>query len=90
MEPRGNRSGDSEYRTDLQLTKGFTIGGVRVALIGSVYNAFSTENEIGVCTSIGGCGLVFEGGMPVPEFELGEAIAWSLPRRWEIGLRVEF
>ncbi len=90
VEPRGNREGDSAYRTDLQLTKGFSIGGVRLALIGSVYNAFSSENVTGVCTAIQGCGVIFVNGIPTPEFDLGEATSWSLPRSWEIGLRIEF
>jgi hypothetical protein len=49
-------------------------------LIGSVYNALSTEYETGVCESISGCG----------DYELGDPDDWRTPRRWEVGFRVEF
>jgi hypothetical protein len=80
-EPRGNRDGWDAYGLDLQVSKGFTIADrVRLLLIGSVYNALSTEYETGVCESISGCG----------DYELGDPDDWRTPRRWEVGFRVEF
>jgi hypothetical protein len=48
--------------------------------IGSVYNTFNTENGIAVCSRVSGCGA----------YQTGEATAWSLPRSYELGFRVEF
>jgi hypothetical protein len=81
VEPRGSREGFSAYNLDLQLSKGFTIGNrVRLVAIGSVYNTFSSENAIAVCSATFGCGA----------YLTGEATAWSLPRSYELGFRVEF
>ena len=81
LEPRGSRDAFSAYNLDLQLSKGFTINNrVRLVAIGSVYNTFSTENGIAVCSLVSGCG----------SFATGEALAWTLPRSYELGFRVEF
>jgi len=60
--------------------KGFTISRVRLVLIGSVYNAFSTEYGTGVCNGVSGCG----------EYEPGDATTWRRPRSYEVGFRIEF
>jgi hypothetical protein len=80
LEPRGSREANSSYQLDLQLSKGFTVGPVRIVLIGSVYNVFSNERPTAVCTHDGGCGA----------FEMGEPTDWQTPRRYELGFRVEF
>ena len=81
LEPRGNREAFNASNLDLQLSKGFTFGNrVRLVAIGSVYNAFDTENGTAVCSLISGCG----------SFEMGEAISWTLPRSYELGFRIEF
>jgi hypothetical protein len=80
LEPRGSRDANSSYQLDLQLSKGFTVGPVRMVLIGSVYNVFSNERPTAVCTHDGGCG----------DFEMGEPTDWQTPRRYELGFRVEF
>ena len=81
LEPRGSRDAFNGYNLDLQLSKGFTISNrVRLVAIGSVYNTFSTENGTSVCSLVSGCG----------SFEMGEALSWTLPRRYELGFRVEF
>jgi hypothetical protein len=80
LEPRGSRDGENYHRLDLQLAKGFTIDRFRLVLIGSVLNALSSESVAGVCPDVGGCG----------NLELGEPYAWQLPRRWELGFRLEF
>jgi len=81
LEPRGSRDAFNAYNLDLQLSKGFTISNrVRLVAIGSVYNTFSTENGTTVCSLVSGCGA----------YEMGEALAWILPRSYELGFRIEF
>jgi hypothetical protein len=81
-EPRGSNEANSNYQLDLQLSKGFTIGSaVRMVLIGSVFNVFSSEEVTGVCNSINGCG---------GDTLTGGATNWQTPRRYELGFRVEF
>lgn len=80
LEPRGSREANNTYQLDLQLTKGFAIGHTRLVLIGSVLNVFSSEQPVDVCQRISGC----------IDYEMGEAIDWQIPRRYEVGLRLEF
>ena len=80
LEPRGSRDGDQAHQLNLQLSKGFTIARTRLVLIGTVYNAFSSENATSVCSQISGCG----------SFEQGDSTSWQIPRRYELGFRVEF
>jgi hypothetical protein len=81
LEPRGSRKGFTAYNLDLQVTKGFTIANrVRLALIGTIYNTFSTEYGTAVCDIVYGCG----------DYEMGDATTWTTPRRYEVGFRVEF
>jgi hypothetical protein len=80
LEPAGNREANSSHQLDLQLSKGFSLGPVRLVLIGSVYNVFSDERPTEVCERVGGCG----------EIEMGEPTDWQTPRRYELGFRVEF
>jgi hypothetical protein len=86
LEPRGSRDANDLYQLDLQLTKCFTVGGVRLALIGSVFNIVSSERPTAVCAHASGCG-VSEGGAPI---EMGDPTDWQTPRRYELGFRVEF
>ncbi len=86
LEPRGSREASSEYQLDLQLAKGFTAGGVRFVLIGSVLNALSSEQPTSVCEHISGCGF-HDDGVPIA---MGDSTEWQLPRRYELGFRVEF
>jgi hypothetical protein len=80
LEPRGSREAFTEHNLNLQLSKGFTVGDLRVVAIASVLNVFSSEYGTQVCSDVGGCG----------GFAVGEAIDWSLPRRYELGFRAEF
>ena len=80
VEPRGSREGDEWAQLDLQLTKEFRLGRVRLRLIGTVLNLFDAENATWVCDNVNGCG----------EFELGDPLEWQMPRRYELGMRVEF
>jgi hypothetical protein len=86
LEPRGSRGANDQYQLDLQLTKGFTVGAVRLALIGSAFNVFSAEQPTAVCEHVSGCG-VGEGGDPIV---MGDPTDWQTPRRYELGFRVEF
>ena len=80
LEPRGSREANSTYQLDLQLSKGFTVGPVRLVLIGSAFNVFSNEQPVSVCERISGCG----------DIAMGEPTNWQTPRRYEFGLRLEF
>jgi len=80
VEPRGSREGDEWAQLDLQVTKGFNLGRVHLRLIGAVLNLFDSENATGVCDNVNGCG----------DFELGDPTNWQQPRRYELGVRVEF
>jgi hypothetical protein len=86
LEPRGSRDGSSQYQLDLQLTKGFTIGAVRLAVIGSASNVFSDEEPTAVCEHISGCGFEEDGSA----INMGDPTDWQTPRRYELGLRLEF
>jgi hypothetical protein len=86
LEPRGSRDANNSYQLDLQLTKGFTINGVRLAFIGSAYNVFSNEQPIEVCWHSSGCGTD-EDGAPI---FMGDPTNYQTPRRYELGFRVEF
>ena len=81
LEPRGSRDAFDAHGLNLQLSKGFTFGNsVRMVLIGTVYNTFSTEYGTDVCSLSMGCG----------GFAMGDATDWSLPRSYELGFRLEF
>jgi hypothetical protein len=86
VEPRGSRDGNSNYQLDLQVSKGFTVGSsLRLVLIGSVFNVFSSEQVTSICSSINGCTDV--NGESV---DLGGPTNWQTPLRYELGFRVEF
>ena len=88
-EPRGNREANSTHNLDLQLMKGFNIGGVRLVLVGSVLNATSVEEPKSlndICEDASGCANPEGEGL----VDLGDPIDWSFPRRYELGVRIEF
>jgi hypothetical protein len=85
-EPRGNRTASDNYQIDVQFSKGFTLGAVRLELIASVLNLLSSEQPVEVCEHISGCGNP-EGEGLVP---LGAPTEWQEPRSYELGFRVEF
>ncbi len=80
LEPRGSREANSNYQLDLQVSKGFTIGAMRLQLIASGLNALGSERPTGVCWSISGC----------DDIGMGEPRHWQIPRRYEAGFRLEF
>ena len=78
LEPQGSRRGHDLWQLDLQLSKGLRIGHVRLVGIASVFNAFSKEAPIGFIQD------------PFDRRGWGTAEEWQEPRRWEVGIRVEF
>jgi hypothetical protein len=86
LEPLGNREADSYQQLDLQVSKGFRAGRVRFVLIGSVLNVLSSEQPTGVCEHISGCGN-YEDDSPI---SMGDPTEWQIPRRYEVGFRIEF
>ena len=80
LEPRGSREIDTNHQLDLKLSKGLGIGPVNVELIAAVFNLFSSEKAAAVCQFSAGCG----------DIETGAPTEWQLPRRYELGVRVEF
>ena len=77
---QGQRRGICPGKLDLQFGKGFRLGPTRLKLIASIINVFDSEQPRQICDRVTGCG----------DFELGDPIAWQLPRRYELGVRVEF
>ena len=80
LEPRGSRRANSNYQLDLSLTHHLDFGKIGVALIGSVANVLNSERPIAVCENIHGCG----------SYAFSDPTQWQTPRRFEVGLRVEF
>jgi hypothetical protein len=82
-EPRGSRQANTNYQLDLQVSKGFNPGPVRLELIATVINVFSTERPTDandICENVHGCSTA----------DFGGAIEWQNPRRYEVGVRLEF
>jgi hypothetical protein len=78
LEPQGSRRGEDLWQLDLQASKGFRVGSVRLVGIVSVFNAFSEEAPIAFVQN------------PFHARGWGTPIEWQEPRRWEVGFRVEF
>ena len=75
---RGNARGKSAYQLDVQISKGFQLGDVRLQGVLTIINLFSSERVTSWDTS------------PFTTSPLGTPLAWQTPRRYELGLRVEF
>jgi hypothetical protein len=80
LEPRGSRDGDTFWQLDLQLSKRLHFEQLDLSLIGTVLNAFSEESVTTLCDNVEGCGAA----------DLGEALEYQTPRRYEVGFRLEF
>jgi len=78
LEPYGSRRGAELWQLDLQLSKGFQVGNVRLVGIVSAFNVSSEEQPTSFNED------------PFGPDEWGAPYEWQDPRRWEIGLRVEF
>ncbi len=81
LEPRGSQRGSDYYALDLELRKGFELGRARAALIATVFNALNHESATDYCSLDGGCG---------DGIAFGDPTSHQLPRRWELGVRIEF
>lgn len=80
LESRGSGEANDLYRLDLQVAKGFQLGGIRLELIGAVLNALDDEQVTTVCDQVTGCGDV----------TLGGALQFRQPRFYEAGFRIEW
>ena len=78
FEPRGSRRGSSSHQLDLQISQGFRIGRVDLQGFLTILNVFSSEQPV-----------VYETGELEP-LPWGTPLEYQLPRRYEIGFRLEF
>ena len=78
FEPRGSRRGNSNYQLNLQISQGFRIGGTFLQAFLTVLNVFSSEQPVEYQT----------GELEVLPW--GTPLEYQLPRRFEVGLRLEF
>ncbi len=78
LEPQGSRNGADLWQLDLQLSKGFHVGKVRVVGIVSVFNVTSEEQPTSFNQD------------PFNRLGWGAPTGWQQPRLWEVGLRLEF
>ena len=86
LEPRGSRRApNSRYQLDLQISKGFELGNVRLEAIAAIVNA--TSSELGQTYRQNALQLDPATGDVLP---FGEAVTYTQPRRYELGFRVEF
>ena len=85
LEPRGSRRLPHFYQWDAQIQKDFLVGPVRFGVIGSVFNILNTEIAVARNGSVGTTGLADPDN---PQFNFNTA--YQRPRRFEVGLRLEF
>jgi hypothetical protein len=78
FEPRGSRRGEPNYQLDLQLSKGFALGSTQLQLVLTVLNLLSSEQPV-----------EYESGV-LQVLPWGTPLEYQLPRRYEVGLRLEF
>jgi len=79
LEPRGSRRAPNDrYEFDLQVSKGFQLGAVRLEGIVAVQNLFSSEQ-----------GLTYQEN-EYASVPWGTITSYSQPRRYEFGVRIEF
>jgi outer membrane receptor protein involved in Fe transport len=80
QEPRGNSRGPVMHQLDFQLEKQFHLGFARnlsVSVIGACQNLFSSEQATVIQAQVGTANFL-------------QATTWQLPRRWQLGFRVDF
>lgn len=85
LEPRGSRRLPHFYQWDAQIQKDFLVGPVRFGVIGSVFNILNTEIAVARNGSVGTTGIADPDN---PQFNFNTA--YQRPRRFEVGLRLEF
>ncbi len=80
VEPRGSGVGGDQHQFDLELSKGFRIGATRLVLLATVVNLTNSQHETDICGSVNGCG----------DYGFGDGLTWQQPRKYGLGMRLEF
>jgi outer membrane receptor protein involved in Fe transport len=83
-EPRGNRRAGAVHWIDLQLSQSFQLGSASLTLVGTIRNLLDDEQVTRVCDGYYGCTIDEQ------HYELDEPMFYTYPRRYELGVRVEF
>lgn len=102
IEPRGSRRLPDYSQLDLQVQKDFTLYGTKLGLIGAVYNVTNRETATAINGNAGSraiadsaTGQLFidpnqQTGKNRLASTFGQPTSWQRPRRYELGLRLEF
>ncbi|MCD4748831.1 MAG: hypothetical protein K8R59_05595, partial [Thermoanaerobaculales bacterium] len=105
LEPRGSTTTKSVWNMDFQVSKAFSIGSYDLSAIFSVYNLFGheqdrafnstafrqTTEETGLGDPVDTGNRDIDGNILYDYYiPIGKPLGYSLPRRYEIGFRVEF
>ena len=102
VEPRGSRRLPAYSQLDLQLQKDFHIGQLKAGLIGSIFNVLNSETAIAVNTNAGtraitdpATGRLFldpnqQSGPNRLSATFERPTSFQFPRRYEVGVRLEF
>jgi hypothetical protein len=78
LAPRGSFRGNGIYNVNVEIRKGIALRTVKSEFIGTVLNLLGTEQITSVCENALGCGS---------NLPWGSATDFTLPRRYEIGVR---
>jgi len=78
LTPPGAVEGATEYGFDLQVSKGFAIREIHLEVVGTVINVLGTEREYEFASE------------ELQATSVGTPVAWTRPRRYEVGFRIEF
>jgi hypothetical protein len=102
LEPRGNTETEAVWNVDLQFTKAFRIGSVDMSAVLSIYNLIGEETaDTFNGTAFRVTNSEFGDPVEVPVdannedgiayyMPIGQELDWRLPRRYEVGFRLEF
>jgi hypothetical protein len=102
LEPRGNTETEPVWNVDFQFTKAFRVGSIDMSAVLSVYNLIGEEtadtfNGTAFRVTNSDFGDPVQTGVDPngdPEITyympIGQELGWRLPRRYELGFRLEF
>ncbi len=76
--PRGAATTNSNYQLDLQASKAFKVRDISLEAIFTIINAFSNERPVSFQSTA------------LTNTPVGTPLDWQNPRRYELGLRLEF